>query len=69
VTVRASRNGDAVAFRYGIGDEPPEHLMRLAYLPPDLAVVAGPMCCSPTRSGLEVRFEPVRLGPSDAPIG
>lgn len=69
VTIRASRTGDAVTFHYGIGDEAPTHLMRLAHLPPDLDVVAGPMTCSPTREGLVVRFDPVRVGPPDAPLG
>ena len=69
VTIRASRRGDCVTFRYGIGDETPTRLMRLAYLPPDLDVVAGPMTCSPTREGLLVRFDPVRVGPPEAPLG
>jgi hypothetical protein len=68
VTIRASRRGDAVTFHLGIG-ESPLRLLRLAYLPPTLDIVAGPMACSPVRDGLTVRFEPVRLGPPDAPLG
>ena len=42
--------------------------LRLAYFPADLAVSAGPMCCSPTREGLSVRFGPVRVGPPDVSL-
>jgi len=69
VTIRASRRGDGVTFHYGIGDEAPTRLMRLAYLPPDLEVIAGAMTCTPTREGMVVRFDPVRIGPPDAPLG
>lgn len=69
VTIRASRRGDGVTFHYGIGDEPPTRLLRLAYLSPDRAVLAGPMTCTPTRAGMVVRFAPVRIGPADAPLG
>jgi regulation of enolase protein 1 (concanavalin A-like superfamily) len=65
VTVRASREGDAVTVRSRLGETGEWQLMRVAYFPPDEQVVAGPMCCSPTRSGLLVRFEPVRVGPPD----
>lgn len=64
ITIRASRAGDAVTIRYKVGDGP-FRLLRLAYLPPETEVVAGPMCCSPSRAGLVVRFDPVRLGPPD----
>lgn len=67
VTIRVSRSRDAVTFRYGIG-EAPEQLLRIAHWSPDLATTAGPMTCSPTREGLVVRFDPVRLGPPDAPL-
>ncbi len=66
ITVRASRSGDAVTIRYGIDGAPPERLLRLAYLPPETELLAGPMCCSPSRAGLVVRFDPVRVGPADA---
>lgn len=66
ITIRASRFGDAVTLRYGFGDEPPRQLLRVAHVPPDLDMEAGPMCCSPTRAGLVVRFDPVRIGPPDA---
>jgi uncharacterized protein len=68
LTFRASRKGDAVTVRYRIGEEQHWHLLRVAYLPPQVELVAGPMCCSPTREGLSVRFEPVRVGPPDAQL-
>ena len=68
LTFRASRTGDAVTIRYRVGDEPGWRFLRLAYFPPESAVLAGPMCCSPTRAGLSVRFWPVRVGPPDASL-
>jgi regulation of enolase protein 1 (concanavalin A-like superfamily) len=65
---RASRSGDAVTVRYRIGAEPEWRFLRLAYLPPEARLVAGPMCCSPSREGFSVRFEPVRVGPPDAAL-
>lgn len=66
LSFRASRKGDAVTVRYRVAQEPRWHLLRVAYFPPDVDVVAGPMTCSPTRAGLSVRFEPVLVGPPDA---
>ena len=68
LTFRASRAGDAVTIRYRVGDEAGWRFLRLAYFPPELAVSAGPMCCSPTRAGLSVRFRPARVGPPDASL-
>jgi regulation of enolase protein 1 (concanavalin A-like superfamily) len=68
LTFRASRRGDGVTVRYRIGEEPGWHLLRVAYLPPQAELLAGPMACSPTREGLSVRFEPVRVGPPDAQL-
>jgi hypothetical protein len=68
LTFRASRSGDAVTIRYRVGDEPGWRFLRLAWFPPETEVSAGPMCCSPTREGLSVRFEPVRVGPPDASL-
>lgn len=65
ITIRASRSGDAVTIRYGIDGAPPQRLLRLAYLPADAELLAGPMCCSPSRAGLVVRFDAVQLGPPD----
>ncbi len=55
VTVRASREGDAVTVRARVDDEP-FRLVRVAYLDPRAPVAAGLYCCAPTRGGLTVRF-------------
>jgi regulation of enolase protein 1 (concanavalin A-like superfamily) len=68
LTFRASRSGDAVTVRYRIAAEPDWRFLRLAYLPPEARLVAGPMCCSPSRGGFSVRFESVRVGPPDAAL-
>lgn len=68
LTFRASRSGDAVTIRYRVGAEDGWHFLRLAYFPPQAQVSAGPMCCSPSREGLSVRFGPVRVGPPDASL-
>lgn len=68
VTVRASRSGDGLTIRYRVGATEPFRLLRVAFVPPDAELLAGPMCCSPTRGGLVVRFEPVRVGPPDAQL-
>lgn len=68
LTFRASRAGDGVAVRYRVGEEPDWRLLRVAYLPPEAELLAGPMCCSPKRAGLSVRFEPLRMGPPDAQL-
>jgi regulation of enolase protein 1 (concanavalin A-like superfamily) len=65
ITIRASRAGDGVTIRYRVGDREPFRLLRVAYLPPAAELQAGPMCCSPSRGGLVVRFAPVRIGPPD----
>jgi hypothetical protein len=65
-TIRASRAGDSLTLRYRVGEEGSLRLLRVAYLPPEAELLAGLMCCSPSRGGLLVRFEPVRLGPPDA---
>jgi hypothetical protein len=41
-------------------------LVRLAPFPPAASYLVGPMCCTPERAGLEVRFTEFRLGP---PLG
>ena len=67
VTVRASRDGDAVTVRARVDDEP-FRLVRLAPFPPEAAVLAGPYCAAPTRSGLTVRFTRWATGPADAAL-
>jgi regulation of enolase protein 1 (concanavalin A-like superfamily) len=67
VTVRASRDGDAVTIRARADDEP-FRLVRLAPFPADAAAQAGPYCCAPTRSGLVVRFRRWATGPADTAL-
>lgn len=67
VTVRASRQGDALTVRARV-DREPWRLVRLAPLAPDATASAGPYCCSPTRDGLTVRFIGWTRGPADAAL-
>lgn len=67
VTVRASRDGDAVTIRaWADGEEP--RLVRVAPLAPDAVVAAGLFCAAPTRSGLTVTFTGYRVGEPDAAL-
>jgi regulation of enolase protein 1 (concanavalin A-like superfamily) len=67
VTVRASRDGDAVTVRARVDDEP-FRLVRVAPFPAGAAVRAGPYCCAPTRAGLVVRFRRWVTGAPDAAL-
>ena len=67
VTVRASRDGDAVTIRAWADDEEPR-LVRVAPLAPDVAVSAGLFCAAPTRDGLTVTFTGFRDGAPDAAL-
>lgn len=67
ITVRASRDGDAVTIRARAGDDPWQ-LVRVAHLAPDLTVEAGIFCAAPTRSGLAVTFTRFRRGPADTSL-
>ena len=67
VTVRASRDGDAVTVRaWAAGEEP--RLVRVAYLDPDAVVSAGLLCAAPTRAGLTVAFTGYRVGEPDGSL-
>ncbi len=57
--LRLTRVRDAVWVQYLSGEV--WKMLRLAYFPPELAVAAGVMCCSPSRAGLEVLFENLAL--------
>lgn len=63
VSVRASRAGDALTIRARA--EGPWQLVRLVPIDPAKQWRAGPFCCAPTRSGLEVRFTGFCAGPAD----
>jgi uncharacterized protein len=63
VTIVADRVGDAVTIRYGIDGAEPTNLLRLAYFPPTVPVLAGVMCAAPEGSGFRVVFEQARFEP------
>ncbi|MFD4949277.1 DUF1349 domain-containing protein [Streptomyces sp. NPDC058239] len=67
ITVRASRDGDAVTIR-ARRDSDPWRMVRLAPLSIEAAASAGPFCCSPQREGLKVRFTGFCQGPADASL-
>lgn len=67
VTIRLSRDDDAVTIRARADDDPFE-LVRVAPFPTDADAGAGPYCCAPTRAGLQVRFNGWRSGPPDAAL-
>lgn len=67
VTVRASREGNAVTIRARV-DAEPWRLVRVAPLAADALVAAGPFCCAPSRSGLVVHFTAWRTTPADASL-
>ena len=64
ITVRASRDGDAITLRAGVSGGPPQ-LVRLIPFPPDLAAAAGPFVCAPTRAGLQVPLHSWRVTEPD----
>ncbi|WP_369243605.1 DUF1349 domain-containing protein [Streptomyces sp. R41] len=64
ITVRASREKDAVTIRARREDEAWQ-MVRLAPLAPDATASAGPFFCSPQREGLQVQFTRFALGPAD----
>lgn len=66
VTVRVSRDGDALTVRARAAGE--WQLVRVAPLDPGLVWRAGPLVCAPTRAGLRVRFTAFRSGPADAAL-
>jgi regulation of enolase protein 1 (concanavalin A-like superfamily) len=55
VTISAERTGDTVTVRSG------DTMLRLAYLPPSVPVLAGVMCASPDGPGYRVGFSDVSL--------
>jgi regulation of enolase protein 1 (concanavalin A-like superfamily) len=61
VTMRVTRHGEAIRVELRVGTD--WQLARLAFLPMPDRVEVGPMCCSPTGAGLEVRFTRFEIGP------
>jgi regulation of enolase protein 1 (concanavalin A-like superfamily) len=64
VTIRASRAGNALTIRARVDSEP-WRLVRVAPLPQDAVLSAGPFCCAPTRDGLTVHFTSWEIVPAD----
>jgi uncharacterized protein len=60
--VRITRHGEALRVQYRT-EGAAWTMARLAMLPMADAVRVGPMCCSPTRSGLTVTFEHFSVAP------
>jgi regulation of enolase protein 1 (concanavalin A-like superfamily) len=56
ITISAERKGDTVTVTSG------GRMLRLAYLPPEVPVLAGVMCAAPDGTGYRVRFSDVFLG-------
>ena len=67
VTIRASRDGDAVTVRARV-DAEPWRLVRVAPLAPDAVVSVGPYLCAPSRAGLVVHFLSFGLGEPDTAL-
>jgi len=57
VSLAVERIGDTVTVRYGLDGAAPETMLRLAYFPPDVPLLAGVMCASPDGPGCAIRFE------------
>lgn len=64
VTLRVTRHAEAL--RIDVLEDGAWHLVRLAFLPMPATVSWGPMACSPSGEGLEVRFTRLELGPAIA---
>jgi regulation of enolase protein 1 (concanavalin A-like superfamily) len=56
ITIEAVRTGDTVTITSG------GNMLRQAYLPPDVPVLAGVMCAAPDGGGFRVRFSDVFVG-------
>jgi regulation of enolase protein 1 (concanavalin A-like superfamily) len=63
VSVRVTRNGDALFIQYRTDAMAAWRMARLAYFPPEfLDLSVGLMACSPQREGFEAEFTDFRLG-------
>ena len=61
VSIEIERSGDTVTVRYGVGDDEPTTMLRLAYYPPAVPTLAGVMCASPDGPGYTVAFDRLEL--------
>jgi regulation of enolase protein 1 (concanavalin A-like superfamily) len=66
VTVRASREGNALTIRARCGDE--DQLIRVAPIDPARSWRAGPHCASPVSTSLDIRFTRWVQGPADVTL-
>lgn len=64
VTIKAVREGDAVTISYGLDGAPASTMLRQAYFLPEVHVLAGIMCASPTGRGFSTTFENIVLTPA-----
>ncbi|UWX64996.1 DUF1349 domain-containing protein [Deinococcus rubellus] len=62
--LKMTRQGDALSVHSRLPDAD-WSLLRLAYLPPDLAASVGVYACSPQGGGFEVVFSDFALGPAE----
>lgn len=64
ISVRATRNGDALFIQYRTDAMAEWRMARLAYFPPEPAELSvGVTACSPEREGFEAEFVDFRLSP------
>ncbi|MCR6500219.1 DUF1349 domain-containing protein [Shinella sp. CPCC 101442] len=64
ISVRVTRNGDALFIQYRTDAMTDWRMARLAYFPPEVSDVSvGIMACSPQREGFQAEFTDFRLGP------
>ena len=69
VSVRASRDGNAVTIRAKVaGEDEPWRLVRLLPIDPNLNWQAGPHFAAPVREGLVVRFTCFDTGEADSTL-
>jgi regulation of enolase protein 1 (concanavalin A-like superfamily) len=67
VTVRISREGNALTLRAGVDDDP-LRLVRVIPFDAGWEAAAGPFACAPSRAGLTVPFSAWRRGAADAQL-
>jgi regulation of enolase protein 1 (concanavalin A-like superfamily) len=66
ITIRASREGNALTIRARCEDE--DQLIRVAPIDPSRSWRVGPHCASPVSASLDIRFTSWVQGPADATL-
>jgi uncharacterized protein len=64
IALLVTRRGDAVEVRYSLDGAGDAKLAALAYLPPDVPVLAGAMCAAPEGDGFPVTFHDLTITPA-----